>query len=657
MHSAATKLSSTLLLVLPSLTSAFYLPGVIPTSYHEGDRVPLYVNRLTPGQSPLDSEVHSIISWDYYSEALHFCRPDGGPQDVSESLGSILFGDRIQSSPFDLKMGKNETCKVVPGCGPQTFSATEAQFVNERIRQSFNVNWLIDGLPAGQPVHDQVTDEVYYIPGFALGEVYEEKPVFFNHYDILVEYHQPTSDSFRVVGVEVMPFSNADAKVVSGDQGACEASAEKVIVLDEETGGSTVTFTYSVYWRESPTPFATRWDKYLHVYNPKIHWFSLISSAVIVTFLSGMVFVILARALKRDITRYNRLDSFVLEDVSGNGHADFDDTVQEDSGWKLVHGDVFRPPRLPLVLSILVGNGTQLFMMTGFTIVFALLGLLSPSNRGSLGSVMLLLYTLFGIIGGFVSTYTYRCLGGEDRIRQTIFFTPVALPIMVFGTFFLLNFFLWIKGSSGAVPFTTMLVIVGIWFIISVPLSILGSILALRRPKWEPPVKTNQIPRQIPEAAAHGSGASGWLNRPIPSILITGMLPFGAIFVELYFIMSSLWSAKIYYMFGFLFVCFGLAVITCATVTVLTTYFTLCSENYHWQWRAFFTSGSCAVYVFLNALFFWGSRLSFGSWTGGVLYLGYSALLSLLVFIMTGTVGFLSASVFVGKIYASIKVE
>jgi transmembrane 9 superfamily member 2/4 len=46
---------------------------------------------------------------------------------------------------------------------------------------------------------------------------------------------------------------------------------------------------------------------------------------------------------------------------------------------------------------------------------------------------------------------------------------------MVFGVFFLLNIFVWAKGSSGAVPFSTMLALVLIWFVISVPLSVAGS--------------------------------------------------------------------------------------------------------------------------------------------------------------------------------------
>lgn len=124
--------------------------------------------------------------------------------------------------------------------------------------------------------------------------------------------------------------------------------------------------------------------------------------------------------------------------------------------------------------------------------------------------------------------------------------------------------------------------------------------------------------------------------RTIPSILLTGILPFAAIFLELYFIMNSLWTSKIYYMFGFLFLCYGLMIITCAATTVLLVYFLLCAENYRWHWRAFVGAGMTGGYVFVNALLFWATRVSFGGLTGAVLYVGYSALIGFLVFILTG---------------------
>ena len=173
-----------------------------------------------------------------------------------------------------------------------------------------------------------------------------------------------------------------------------------------------------------------------------------------------------------------------------------------------------------------------------------------------------------------------------------------------------------------------MLVIVGIWFLISAPLSVAGSWVGFKQVQADPPIRTNQIPRQIPPS-------TGYL-RTVPSMLAVGILPFAAIFIELFFIMNSLWSNRIYYMFGFLFLSFGLLAVTSAAVTIMAIYFLLCAENYHWQWRAFASSGASAGYVFAYCLIYWARRLSFSTFTGGLLYLGYSALISFLWFVMTG---------------------
>ncbi|OJJ50085.1 hypothetical protein ASPZODRAFT_89909 [Penicilliopsis zonata CBS 506.65] len=640
---------ASLLLTLPSLSAAFYLPGVVPTSYDEGQVVPLYVNRLTPGLARQDDQLHSVLSYDYYHPAFHLCRPKDGPQDVRESLGSILFGDRIRTSPFELHMAKNETCKAV--CEPVTFDSRSAMFTNRRIVQGYNINWLVDGLPAAQLNLDSITNTQFYSPGFALGSIHESgQPVLHNHFNILIDYHHVglgSKDKYRVVGVLVQPESRLRSTALSDGSAECGDDGDTTPMVLAEDGETVVSWTYSVYWRESPTAWATRWDKYLHVYDPKIHWFSLINSAVFVVFLVGMVSMILLRALKKDIARYNRLDVMTLDDLDGTSAA-IEDGIQEDSGWKLVHGDVFRCPQSPLLLSVLLGNGAQLFMMTGVTVAFALLGLLSPANRGFLATAILLIYTLFGFIGGYVSSRAYKSFGGEAW-KRNILLTPLLIPGFIFAVFFLLNLFVWAQGSSGAVPFTTMLALVAIWFVISVPLSVAGSWLGFKQRALEGPTKTNQIPRQIPPM-------SGTL-RPIPSLFLTGILPFAAIFVELYFIMNSLWTNKIYYMFGFLFVCYGLMIITSATTTILLVYFLLCAENYRWHWRAFAGAGMTGGYVFINALIFWATRVSFGGLTGAVLYVGYSALIGFLVFVLTGSIGFFSSWAFVHRIYGSIKVD
>lgn len=110
----------------------------------------------------------------------------------------------------------------------------------------------------------------------------------------------------------------------------------------------------------------------------------------------------------------------------------------------------------------------------------------------------------------------------------------------------------------------------------------------------------------------------------------------GAAFVELYFVLSSLFVSRAYYAFGFLALTAALVALTTATVTILFTYFILCREDYRWHWRAFLTGGGSAFWLLGYGVVYWASRLSLDSFSSTVLYFGYLLLLALLDFLVTG---------------------
>ena len=578
-------------LVVP--VSAFYLPGTAPRDYQRGENIDVYVNSLTP---MLNSKLKSLISYDYYDDQLHFCQPEGGPVKQPESLGSILFGDRILSSPYHLEMLGNSTCNTL--C-KSTVPSDDAKFINDRIKEDYGLNLIIDGLPSSERRIDSKTGEEFLdAQGFSLGDSVTDpaQPALNNHYDIFIQYHARDKTHFRVVGVLVYPRS-VDSAVEGSTQPDCFTSRQLHL---SESADTSFYYTYSVSFIESSVPWGLRWDAYLHVFDPKIHWFSLINSLVIVGLLVFMVAMVLYRTISKDISRYNAID--LAEDV------------QEDYGWKLVHGEVFRMPQRPMVLSVFVGNGAHLVIMCAVTLVFALFGFLSPSNRGSLATVLLICWTLFGGVGGYVSSRMYSTLGGEQW-KPNLVLTAILFPVIIFTTIGMLNLFLVFAGASGAVPFGTILAVLLLWFLISVPLSVGGYFYGLKHGAFVNPVRVNPIPRQIPPKP--------WYLRPVQAAIIGGILPFGAAFVELYFVLSSLFGNRAYYAFGFLFLTFIVVALTTATVTVLFIYFTLCAEEYRWHWRAFLIGGGSAFWMFTYGVWYWASRLSLDSFSSVVLYFGY----------------------------------
>ena len=133
-----------------------------------------------------------------------------------------------------------------------------------------------------------------------------------------------------------------------------------------------------------------------------------------------------------------------------------------------------------------------------------------------------------------------------------------------------MNLVLWYEASSAAIPFFTLVALLALWFGVSVPLTFVGAFFGFRKRSIEHPVRTNQIPRQIPEQSIY--------TQPIPGIVMGGVLPFGCIFIQLFFVLNSIWSSQIYYMYGFLFLVFVILIITCSETTILLCYFHLCAE-------------------------------------------------------------------------------
>ncbi|KAI4376207.1 hypothetical protein MLD38_013994 [Melastoma candidum] len=626
-----------LLLFIFRCAHSFYLPGVAPEDFRTGDPLRVKVNKLT--------SIKTQLPYSYYS--LPFCTPKS-IVDTSENLGEVLRGDRIENSAYEFKMREPKMCNILCHLIPD---AKQAKELKEKISDEYRVNMILDNLPLVVPVRrsEQDPTPVYQL-GYHVGlkgqysGSKEEKYFIHNHLSFTVKYHSDEeSDLARIVGFEVKPFSvkhqyegkwnDENTRLTTCDPHAKQMVTNSNSPLEVEENKEII-FTYDVDFQASDVKWASRWDAYLLMSDDQIHWFSIVNSLMIVLFLSGMVAMIMLRTLYRDISKYNELET--------------QEEAQEETGWKLVHGDVFRPPTNSDLLCIYAGTGVQFFGMILVTMIFALLGFLSPSNRGGLMTAMLLLWVFMGLFAGYASARLYKMFKGTEWKKMALR-TALVFPAVVFGIFFVLNALIWGEKSSGAVPFGTMFALVFLWFGISVPLVFVGSYVGFRKPAIENPVKTNKIPRQIPEQA--------WYMNPAFSILIGGILPFGAVFIELFFILTSIWLNQFYYIFGFLFLVFVILLVTCAEISVVLCYFQLCSEDYLWWWRSYLTSGSSALYLFLYATFYFFTKLEITKFVSGVLYFGYMGIVSYAFFVLTGTIGFYACFWFTRLIYSSVKID
>ncbi|KAD4180138.1 hypothetical protein E3N88_28729 [Mikania micrantha] len=292
----------------------------------------------------------------------------------------------------------------------------------------------------------------------------------------------------------------------------------------------------------------------------------------------------------------------------------------------------------------------EILGMAIVTIMFAALGFMSPASRGTLVTGMLIFYMVLGVLAGYVAVRMWRTIFCGDHRGWVSVSWQVAcfFPGIAFLVLFTLNFLLWGSQSTGAIPFFLFVILILLWFCISVPLTFVGGYFGAKAPHIEYPVRTNQIPREIPPQKY-----PSWLL-----VLGAGTLPFGTLFIELFFIMSSIWMGRVYYVFGFLFVVLILLVVVCAEVSLVLTYMHLCVEDWKWWWKSFFASGSVALYIFLYSINYLVFDLkSLSGPVSATLYMGYSFLMVLTIMLATGTVGFLSSFWFVHYLFSSVKLD
>ncbi|CAL5229553.1 g12903 [Coccomyxa viridis] len=561
--------------------------------YNVGEAVRLWVNKVGPYNNPQET-------YNYYY--LPFCRPKGRdkPGHKWGGLGEVLQGNELIDSQLDIKYRSDVPKKTI--CTNKLDDLSSATF-RKAVQRHYWYELFMDDLPVwgfvGPPPEETKDEEHIYI--------YTHKSFDINYNDNRIIQVNLTSENPQPIAP-----------------------------------GVTIEFTYSVNWAPTSITFARRFERYLdyNFFEHQIHWFSIFNSFMMVIFLTGLVSMILMRTLRADYARYTAKEDDDLEALERD--------VGEESGWKLVHGDVFRPPRFLELLAALVGTGVQLALLVLSVILITIAGTLF-TERGTIVTVFIICYALTSFVAGYVSGGFYARNGGKTWI-PTMLLTANLFPLMCFSIASVLNTVAISYHSLAAVPFGSIVVVLLIWILVSCPLCLFGTVIGRN---WngmpDNPCRVKRIPSPIPERQ--------WYLRPWVIALMGGLLPFGSIFIEMYFIFTSFWNYKVYYVYGFMLLVFIILAIVTVCVTIVGTYFLLNAENYHWQWTSFCAAASTSLYVFMYAVHYFFAKTKMSGFFQTTFYFGYTLTLCLGLAIMEGALGYIGASVFVRRIFRTIKAD
>uniref|UniRef100_A0A0D6QVG0 Transmembrane 9 superfamily member n=1 Tax=Araucaria cunninghamii TaxID=56994 RepID=A0A0D6QVG0_ARACU len=568
--------------------------GYSDHKYSDRDHVPLYANKVGPFQNP--SETYQFFD-------LPFCKPDH-MTEKREDLGEVLNGDRMVDAPYKLEFNVNKESEVL--CKKKLTKQDLGKF-REAIKNDYYFQMYYDDLP---------------IWGF-IGKVDKEmKPdqkgpryLLYTHVHFEIFYNK---DRVIEINVRTDPRFTVD------------------ITEDKELE---VEYMYSVKWQETDLPYEQRMEKYSKSsslpQHLEIHWFSIVNSCVTVLLLTGFLATILMRVLKNDFVKYSH-DEETADD-------------QEETGWKYIHGDVFRyPPHKSLFCSVL-GSGTQLLALAIFIFMLALVGVFYPYNRGALYTALVVIYALTSGIAGYTAASFYRQLEGKNWVWNLLM-TGCLFCGPLFLTFCFLNTVAIAYHATAALPFGTILVILLIWTLVTSPLLVLGGIAGKNsKTEFQAPCRTTKYPREIPPLP--------WYRGTIAQMAMAGFLPFSAIYIELYYIFASLWGHKIYTIYSILFIVFIILIIVTAFITIALAYFQLAVEDHEWWWRSVLCGGSTGVFIFGYCFYYYFARSDMSGFMQTSFFFGYMACICYGFFLMLGTVGFRASLLFVRHIYRSIKCE
>ena len=670
----------------------FYVPGMKPRSWAAGEAVHIMAG--------LVDSTRTQVPYEYGN--FPFCKPpkgSGSADEAPDNLGGKLQGETEVATAFQVRMGEQQSCAEV--CRVR-MDRSQVKRLQKLIEQEYRVQLSLDSLP----VVVRSEDSTWVMRGYPIGFQHFKTKVFylFNHLRFQIFFHRDPSafEGSRVVGFEVLPVTfdmglaaaareaahseDAAAPEAADAQEAPEAAAaasplEAQRALSEEEGAGSavdqycvhgslhnnpktfkefgipegedsleVVFSYEVQWLSSRVPWAERWDLYLSQRpDDEVHYFSIINSLLIVGFLTAVVAVIMQRSLRRDIAEYNREKQSPEE-------------RQDETGWKLLHGDVFRPPATsPMLLAVFAGGGSQVLLMGFSVIVLGLLGFLNPANKGGTLTAIIMFFVLSGCFAGYQSAQLYKFFRGKDW-RRNIMLTAFLFPGTLLGLFAVLDMFLWGENAATAIGWQTALTMLALWLLVATPLVYFGAWVGFKRPTVEAPVRTKQIPRFIPEDCDMPLWRAGtllsWYAHPVLSVMLSGVLPFGAVCIELFFIMSALWLHQYYYVFGFLFAVLCILVVTCAEIAIVMTYFQLCKEDYRWHWRSFLSCASSGLYLYAYSVWYYVFKLSLEkSVSTSVIYFTVMLIIALTFSLLCGAIGFYASFRFVRSIYGSIKVD
>ena len=554
-----------------NLLNIIYAKGILDYSHELNSELNIQAGAL--------SSIDGIIPFSYAK--LKICDTEK-IKKVEDTLGEILTGEKIFSTGYFAKTGNDSFCEIL--CYNQ-FDEESINLIKRLIKGNYFINWYLDKLPAGLITFNQETKStnIDYFKGIPLGFIENDNYYINNHLQFYILINQISDNKYNIVGFNILPMSLSH----NGENPICSKESKEILenfAIKHQSLTDTdnkILFTYDIIFEKSNITFGLRWDHY-KTSNTKIHWLGILLSQFVVFGLSIIIIMVLLKNINTEIDVYNtKVINFEFVDFYT---------------WKELSGDVFRAPlRNPMLLSALIGNGVQLFCMLTITLFLGSIGFENPEKRANLLNIGIIFFCIMGLPGGYVSAKVYQFFKGKNWLLNAIL-TSFIFPGTLFSGYFNVNIILAIEKSSATANASDILSLFILWIFCTFPLILIGSFLGMKNKAIEAPCKTNPVPSFVPEKP--------WYLHYKFMTFVTGFIAFGTLFIELNYVMGSLWKHQIYFLATFLWISLILFIIICGEFAIIVVFWNLCYGDYNWWWKSFLIGASPVIYFVIFSIYY-----------------------------------------------------
>jgi len=641
----------------------FLLSTIITSSFarkffSNDEPVPITVKPLTPGGNSFDNKLY-LYPINYYDETLDNCEPVSQQDPWNLNLGYTpiykedkFFGNHFYNGPFATSFN-NKSTSCTHLCDKR-YKKSNVSMINDLIKKNYKLNFFIDDVPVGRELYDSQTKKFYIDNGVPMGYLDLDKiPHLYNHFKFVIYYVSYGLEYEILYSIVSLRSIQRNHVTPVG----CQLTPPLFLrYSDDSFNGNRI--SYDIVWKEV---HVNKWNHKWELYTNDIVQ-PFISNAVVIIFtILTIIFAIytyitITNAFntekleviyksRQQLKTFNEDSSDVDQQTSNTEDLTMDDL---EFSWPSLINDVFRLPDYSSFLYWLVANGLHFTWVFSAIIILLAIGVLDThSFEDEVSYVSLAIFLITSPFPALVNCYFFKKFetsspgtteSFKKRLTLTILLNSFAIPLIIF---ILINI---TNNTFASVNSPTHISLshfkkIGFYYMSITLISFFVGLKFINVKSYP----SSDISKKISTPPI--------TFRTIPSMIISGIFPFGVVLIPLSSIYITLWYSH-FYSNSTLTISYILLIILTVSISILNIYYSLSIGNWKWQWYSFLTGYSIAVYTLLYS--FYLTKFKFGDHASLIIFLLQCFTISNVLGLIGGSVAFASSYIFVKNLYSGI---